>query len=106
MSSTTRAPVMEPEPISEDARGERPAVGGAISIERLEHSFGELSVIEGFDLEIDPGEVVGLVGPSGCGKSTLLELIAGLAEPRNGPISIGTSGPSAKKRSDLSLIHI
>lgn len=37
------------------------------------------------------GETVALVGQSGCGKSTLLELIAGLAEPGGGTISVGGS---------------
>ncbi|CAN5550722.1 ABC transporter ATP-binding protein [soil metagenome] len=62
-----------------------------MSIRDLAHSFGELEVLAGLDLEIAPGEVVGLVGPSGCGKSTLLELIAGLSEPVGGTIEIEDS---------------
>ncbi len=42
-----------------------------------------LQVLRGADLEITPGEIVGLVGPSGAGKSTLLH-IAGLLEPADG----------------------
>ncbi len=53
------------------------------------HSFDGLTVFDGFDLEVDAGEVVALVGPSGCGKSTLLELIAGLAHPDRGEIEVG-----------------
>ncbi len=48
------------------------------------HGFGDLEVLDGIELEVASGEVVGIVGPSGCGKSTLLELICGLAEPRSG----------------------
>jgi NitT/TauT family transport system ATP-binding protein len=42
--------------------------------------------LEGVNLEIDSGSVLGIVGPSGCGKSTLLQLIAGLIQPTAGLI--------------------
>ena len=41
----------------------------------------ELLVLEGMNLELREGQIVGLLGRSGSGKSTLLRLIAGLAEP-------------------------
>ena len=42
--------------------------------------------LDGFDLEVRPGEFLSLLGPSGCGKSTALRLIAGLSEPSRGNI--------------------
>ena len=48
---------------------------------------GELLVLDGMNLEIQEGQIVGLLGRSGSGKSTLLRLIAGLAEPSAGTIS-------------------
>jgi NitT/TauT family transport system ATP-binding protein len=51
-------------------------------------AFDQLVVIEGMDLEITAGEFVAILGPSGCGKSTLLRMIARLAEPTAGNISI------------------
>ena len=42
--------------------------------------------IEGFDLTVEPGELVLLHGPSGCGKTTLLSAIAGLLTPESGTI--------------------
>ena len=44
----------------------------------------ELLVLEGMNLELREGQIVGLLGRSGSGKSTLLRLIAGLAEPTGG----------------------
>jgi NitT/TauT family transport system ATP-binding protein len=46
----------------------------------------ELLVLEGMNLELREGQIVGLLGRSGSGKSTLLRLIAGLAEPTAGQL--------------------
>jgi NitT/TauT family transport system ATP-binding protein len=48
---------------------------------------GELLVLDGIDLEIAQGQIVGLLGRTGSGKSTLLRLIAGLAQPAGGTIT-------------------
>jgi NitT/TauT family transport system ATP-binding protein len=47
----------------------------------------ELLVLEGMNLELREGQIVGLLGRSGSGKSTLLRLIAGLSEPTAGQVS-------------------
>ena len=47
---------------------------------------GELLVLDAIDLDIRPGEIVGLLGRSGSGKSTLLRSIAGLLEPDSGEV--------------------
>lgn len=57
-----------------------------LSFKQVEKRFGDLQVVEGFDSEIAPGELVALVGPSGCGKSTLLHLAAGLEKPSAGQV--------------------
>jgi NitT/TauT family transport system ATP-binding protein len=44
-----------------------------------------------FDLDVISGEFVSLLGPSGCGKSTALRLIAGLATPSSGEVSVSHS---------------
>jgi len=48
---------------------------------------GELLVLEGVQLTLNEGEIVGLLGRSGSGKSTLLRLIAGLARPQGGTLA-------------------
>ena len=60
-----------------------------IRIDNLSKSFGQTSVIEALNLQIEEGEFVVLVGPSGCGKSTLLRVIAGLEAVTGGNIEIG-----------------
>ena len=55
----------------------------SIELKQIRKAYGEVAVIHGVDLTIDPGEFTVFVGPSGCGKSTLLRMIAGL-EPITG----------------------
>jgi len=55
-----------------------------LRVEGLRVAFGEMSVLDGLDLTVAPGERVAVLGPSGCGKSTLLRTIAGLQAPVNG----------------------
>jgi iron(III) transport system ATP-binding protein len=72
-----------------------------ISIDGLSKAFGDREVIKELNLEVQTGEVVGLVGPSGIGKSTTLNIVAGLLMPDSGEVRIdgnvvtraGRSGP-------------
>lgn len=59
-----------------------------IRIENLHKRFGELEVLKGIDLRIQPGEVVCVIGPSGSGKSTILRCINRLEEPTSGLIAV------------------
>lgn len=64
-------------------------------------------ILNGVSLQINQGEVLGIIGPSGCGKSTLLRLIAGLREPTKGHIDrhLHSSGhPIAMMFQDDTLI--
>jgi multiple sugar transport system ATP-binding protein len=61
----------------------------ALEIKNLRKTFGNVEVIPGADLAVEPGEFCVFVGPSGCGKSTLLRIIAGLEEPSSGDLLIG-----------------
>ncbi|KWK15441.1 ABC transporter [Burkholderia stagnalis] len=48
--------------------------------------FGDVRAVDGLDLDIAPGETVGLIGPNGSGKSTTLGLVAGTLRPTAGTI--------------------
>jgi len=63
-----------------------------LSIRGLERSYvtgaGTLTVLRGVDLDVMPGEIVGLIGPSGSGKSSLLHAAGLLEHPNAGRITI------------------
>lgn len=50
--------------------------------------YGEVTALDGFDLDIAPGEIVGLVGHNGAGKTTFVEIVAGLIRPDAGLVAI------------------
>jgi NitT/TauT family transport system ATP-binding protein len=63
-----------------------------LDIHGLRHTFpkadgGELLVLDGIELQVAQGQIVGLLGRTGSGKSTLLRLIAGLAQPSGGTVT-------------------
>ncbi|WP_210497077.1 ABC transporter ATP-binding protein [Microvirga antarctica] len=60
-----------------------------IRIEHVTKTYGSLSVLKDFSLDIADGEFVVFVGPSGCGKSTMLKILAGLEEASSGTVHIG-----------------
>lgn len=61
----------------------------AVSVRGLNKAYGDLEVLRGIDLTVNPGEVVCLIGPSGSGKSTLLRCLNLLEEPQSGEITVG-----------------
>jgi sulfonate transport system ATP-binding protein len=73
-----------------------------VHIRQLEKHFGIKQVLEGVNLDIQPGEFVAIVGKSGCGKSTLLRLIAGLDVPTRGEVWV--NGMALQKRDPASRI--
>ncbi len=63
-----------------------------LQLKAIGHRYGDMTVLEGIDLDIPSGEIVCVVGPSGCGKSTLLRMIGGLERPESGEIlQVGTA---------------
>ncbi|RMG92696.1 MAG: ABC transporter ATP-binding protein [Candidatus Dadabacteria bacterium] len=73
--------------------------------EALEKSYpqpgGELRVLKGIDLVVEPGIRMAVVGPSGAGKSTLLHLLGGLDRPTGGTVRFGREDLFARSDPEL-----
>jgi multiple sugar transport system ATP-binding protein len=69
-------------------------MAAGLKIDGIVKRFGkagkQVEVLKRIDIDVAPGEFLILVGPSGCGKSTLLNIIAGLEEPTEGDVRIGS----------------
>ncbi|HUN00649.1 MAG TPA: ABC transporter ATP-binding protein [Halothiobacillus sp.] len=65
-----------------------------ILIEGLKKRYGEgdtaVDALKGVDMQVAPGEVVGLIGPSGSGKSTLLKCLGAVINPTAGRMTLGS----------------
>lgn len=59
-----------------------------VTCQNLVRHFGGVRALDGVDLEIGEGELVGLIGPNGSGKTTLVNLLAGAFRPTSGSIRI------------------
>jgi len=57
----------------------------------VDKSFGDRRILHGVDLDIEPGERVGIVGKNGAGKTTLLRICMGLESPDAGDVTIGST---------------
>ncbi len=76
----------------------------SIDVRSVRQVFGEVIAIDGIDLSVQAHTRVGIVGPSGCGKSTLLSVIAGLLEPSNGTITIGSARTGRERLARCALM--
>jgi phospholipid/cholesterol/gamma-HCH transport system ATP-binding protein len=71
-----------------EAPAAAPAPGLAIEVRGLDNRFGEQVVHEGLDLDVQRGEICGVVGGSGTGKSVLMRAVLGLRKPQAGRIKV------------------
>lgn len=67
---------------------ELPAVKGRITVRDAHFRYGNRAVIKGLNLDIEPGQMIGLVGHSGSGKSTLVNLICRFYDITDGSIAV------------------
>jgi branched-chain amino acid transport system permease protein len=68
------------------ARAPATASGPLLEVSELRKAFGGLRAVDGVDLTVEPGEILGLIGPNGSGKTTALNLISGALKPDEGEI--------------------
>ncbi|MEZ4591504.1 MAG: ABC-F family ATP-binding cassette domain-containing protein [Chloroflexota bacterium] len=60
-----------------------------LEAKNLSKSYGELTLFKNLDLQLDPGDRIGIIGPNGAGKSTLLDVLAGKTAPDSGEVRWG-----------------
>ena len=63
--------------------------GIPVSFDKVAKSFGDVSVLQEFNLDINPGEFLVLLGASGSGKTTALRILCGLETATSGRVRIG-----------------
>lgn len=72
----------------------------ALVVGGLRKRYGSVIALDGVDLRVAPGELVGLLGPNGAGKSTLVKIACGLVAPTAGTASVcgAPAGSRAARR--------
>jgi branched-chain amino acid transport system ATP-binding protein len=80
-----------------------------LSIDELHVSYGRVPALKGVSLQVNRGEIVGLVGPNGAGKTTTLSAVFGLTKPDSGSIllegrSLAGQAPERIVRLGLALV--
>jgi len=66
-----------------------PSSAPAIRTRNLKKQFGLQFAVDGIDLEIPAGQLVGLLGPNGAGKSTTIKMLIGMLRPSTGTAEVG-----------------
>lgn len=60
-----------------------------LKIKNLRKHFGNLKAVDGVSLELEPGEITGLIGPNGSGKTTLFNVVTGFYSSDGGKVFLG-----------------
>ena len=58
-----------------------------LTLDGIEKRFGALAALDGIDLAVETGEVLGIIGPNGSGKTTLLNIVTGVYPPAAGRVA-------------------
>ncbi|RDY23114.1 ABC transporter ATP-binding protein [Romboutsia maritimum] len=75
-----------------------------VEFKDVHKSYGKKEVLNGINVSIPKGKIVGLLGPNGNGKSTMIKLINGLLNPTKGEITINGMKPSKETKKIVSYL--
>ena len=76
----------------------------AIELKGVHKSFGEITAVDGLDLDVPEGICLGLLGPNGAGKSTTMRMLTGQAVADSGEIRVlGYELPEQSKQARLRM---
>ncbi|MFB7110135.1 ABC transporter ATP-binding protein [Streptomyces sp. NPDC056291] len=78
----------------------------AVDVRGLRKQYGDVTAVDGMDLAIKKGEVLGLLGPNGAGKSTTVEIIQGHRSRDAGEVSVLGADPAGATRAWRSRVGI
>ena len=82
-----------------------------LDVQALSKSFNGVRALQGVNLQINPGEVHGLLGANGCGKSTLIKILAGFYQAEGGRIHVNGReialplGPRGLRQQGVAFVH-
>src|SRR5262249_49639752 len=65
-----------------------------VELDGVAGAYGEVQVLNGINLTVEPGDFLGIIGPNGSGKTTLLRVMLGLLEPQAGSVRLFGQPPS------------
>jgi len=71
-----------------------PRDAALIRTEDLRKEFDEMVALDGIDLCVEPGTILGLIGPSGCGKTTFVRTLIGITRPTSGHVEVFGQDPT------------
>ena len=72
-----------------------------LKLNNISFKYEDKDVLKNIDLDVNPGEILGILGPNGSGKSTLLRIMDGILTPQSGEILINGESYHGFKRSHL-----
>ncbi|WP_426324180.1 ATP-binding cassette domain-containing protein [Microbacterium sp. E-13] len=81
-----------------------------LAVEGVSKHFGSVAALRAADVEVFPGEILGIVGDNGAGKSTLLKMLSGIHAPTEGRITVAGetvhfSSPADARKAGISTVQ-
>lgn len=72
-----------------------------LCLQAITKAYGGIQILAGIDLELRPGEALGLIGHNGAGKTTMMKIILGLIRPSGGQVSVFGQNPAGRAHGDI-----